>query len=182
MKKILLWSNLLIFSLLSHSATATWGAQLPSWWLLAGGWQSLKYNNATSLTFNKTAIYSGATSTTIASILVGVVAGLESAKFMNRRIYHQCEDQPACDAAKLGNYAGVAIGTASTIATITIVGVDAAGLATVGSIVGGSIVAGATILVLIPVITAVLIGGATYGVSHWWFKNEESTQLETSIF
>jgi len=87
---------------------------------------------------------------------------------MNNTVYSGCENQEACDKAKVGSYAGAALGTLGTATTVAMVGANAMGLVTIGATVGGGMAAGATILIAAPIVAAVAVGGATY----WWFSHD----------
>ena len=101
----------------------------------------------------------------IMSTAIGGIAGFGTAAVMNNTVYSGCQNQGACDKAKLGGYAGAALATVATVATVAMVGANAMGLATIGATVGGSLAVGATMLIAAPIVAAVAVGGATY----WWF-------------
>jgi hypothetical protein len=104
---------------------------------------------------------------------VGAAGGFGTAKLMNDHLFSECENQKACDAAKIGTYAGAAAGTAGVVTTVVMVGAGTTGLATVGTAVGatavGAVAAGATTLVLAPVVATATVGGLVY----WWFSREK---------
>jgi len=104
----------------------------------------------------------------VMSTLVGGAAGFGTAKLMNDHILSDCQNPKACDAAKVGTYAGATIGTAGIVATVAVVGINATGLATIGAAIGGGMAAGVTALVAAPIVAVIAVGGATY----WWFSGE----------
>ncbi len=100
---------------------------------------------------------------------VGIAAGFGTAKVMNDQVFSECQNQKACDAAKIGTYSGAAVGTAGVIATMAMTGASTAGLATIGGAIGGGAIVGAAAIVAAPIVAAAAIGGATY----WWFARGE---------
>jgi len=104
---------------------------------------------------------------TLMSTVIGGAAGFGTAAVMNNTVYSGCQNQEACENAKVATYAGAAVGTVGTVATVAMVGANAMGLASIGATVGGGIAAGATMLIAAPIVAAAAAGGATY----WWFTH-----------
>jgi hypothetical protein len=127
-----------------------------------------------------TTIIGAGTATALTGGGAGIVAGFGTAKVMNDKVFSECQNQKACDAAKVGTYTGASVGTAGVIATVAMTGASTAGLATIGSIIGGGAVVGAATLIAAPIIAAAAIGGATY----WWFARGEQqvTSVGSSLF
>jgi hypothetical protein len=100
------------------------------------------------------------------TVVGGAVAGFGTAKLMNDRIFSDCQNPKACDAAKIGTYVGATIGTTGVMITVATIGVNATSLATIGAVVGSGIAAGAAALVAAPIVAAIAVGWATY----WWFS------------
>jgi len=94
--------------------------------------------------------------------IVGGFGGLGSAHLMNEYLYSDCKNQTACNAAQVGTYTGVAVGTVASVGTLAVVGAGPVGLATIGAAVGGGMAAGATAVVAAPIIAAAAIGGFVY--------------------
>ncbi len=109
---------------------------------------------------------------TLMSTLIGGAAGFGTAAVMNNTVYSDCQNQEACENAKVATYAGAAVGTVGTLATVAMVGANGMGLASIGATIGGGMAAGATMLVAAPIVAAVAAGGATY----WWFTREAKGQ------
>ncbi len=114
----------------------------------------------------------GGTGISLMSTLIGGAAGFGTAAVMNNTVYSDCQNQEACENAKVATYAGAAVGTVGTLATVAMVGANGMGLATIGATIGGGMAAGATMLVTAPIVAAVAAGGATY----WWFTREAKGQ------
>jgi len=93
----------------------------------------------------------------ILAVVGSGIISLGSAKLMNNYWYSNCEQQLACEAAKLNTYAGAIVGT---MITAILTGPTL-------TIIGSSVMVGATVLIAVPVLTAAVAGG----VSYWWFKN-----------
>ncbi|RKZ82976.1 MAG: hypothetical protein DRR19_19810 [Candidatus Parabeggiatoa sp. nov. 1] len=104
---------------------------------------------------------------------VGAAGGFGTAKLMNDHLFSECDNQKACDAAKIGTYAGAAAGAAGVVTTVAMVGAGTTGLAAVGAAVGatavGAVAVGATTLVVAPVVATATVGGLVY----WWFSREK---------
>ncbi len=108
----------------------------------------------------------GAAAPIVTSTLVGGAAGFGTAKLMNDHLFSDCQNPKACDAAKVGTYAGASIGTTGIVLMVATVGLNATGLASIGAAVGGGMAAGAAVLVATPVVATITVGGAIY----WWFS------------
>ncbi|MCK5525203.1 MAG: hypothetical protein KAI83_18910 [Thiomargarita sp.] len=104
---------------------------------------------------------SGATTPIVMSTIIGSAAGFGTAMLMNEYIFSDCQNSKACDVAKIGTYAGAAIGTTCTV--IMMDSVSAVGLATISTV-------GLTVwLVVTPIVAAIAAGGATY----WLFSGDD---------
>ncbi len=126
-----------------------------------------------------TAAILGAGAATALTGGVGIAGGFGTAKVMNDELFSECQNQKACDAAKIGTYSGAGIGTAGVIATVAMTGASTAGLATIGSVIGGGAIVGTVAVIAAPIVAAAAIGGATY----WWFargEQQEATATATS--
>ncbi len=181
MKIFLLFSSLTLSLFLGNSAWAgpPWLGGVPPGWLATGGPPCLQAGAsglglggqgfaANKAAFTAAGVGGGGVGPVIISTIAGGAAGFGTAKLMNDYLYSDCQNQNACEAAKVGTLAGAATGTAGIVATVAAVGADAMGLATIGATVGGGMAAGAAVLVAAPVVAAVAIGGATY----WWFSSD----------
>ncbi len=103
----------------------------------------------------------GATTPIVMGTVIGSAAGFGTAMLMNEYIFSDCQNSKACDVAKVGTYAGAAIGITGTV--IIMDSVSAIGLATISTV-------GLTAwLVVTPIVAAIAVGGATY----WWSSGDD---------
>jgi len=162
MKKLLL-SSLVPFMFYANSTMAVdlpIGAMVYEELMIYPGWLS---SNAPTYMAGGTC----GTGLSLMSTVIGGAAGFGTAAVMNNTVYSGCQNQEACENAKVATYAGAAVGTVGTVATVAMVGANAMGLASIGATVGGGIAAGATMLIAAPIVAAAAAGGATY----WWFTH-----------
>lgn len=100
-------------------------------------------------------------------VTVAGTTGLGAARLINETLYSHCENQDACDAAKVGTYTGAVVGTGASLAAVAATGAGPAGLAAIGATVGGGMAAGVGLLVAAPVAAAAAVGGLVY----WLFSD-----------
>jgi hypothetical protein len=99
--------------------------------------------------------------------IVGGAGGWGAANLMNKTFYTDCQNQKACDAAKVGTYIGAAVGTAASVGTLMVLGAGTAELASIGAVIGGGMAAGATAVVAAPIVVAAAVGAAIYWGYLW---------------
>ena len=93
--------------------------------------------------------------------LVRVATGTSTAQLMNDYKFANCDDQEACDKAKIGSYA------VGVFATIVTTGAELAGLVTLGGTL-----AGVATLIAVSIVMTVAGGYGTYWVYHTLLDNE----------
>ncbi|MDM8567001.1 hypothetical protein QUF74_15290 [Candidatus Halobeggiatoa sp. HSG11] len=97
-----------------------------------------------------------ATNPVILTVMGGGVVGLGTAKLMNNYWYSNCENELACEIAKLNTYAGAVAGIIIT----TVLTSSSLAVGMTGGVLVGTVVA-------VPILTAVVAGG----MSYWWFES-----------
>ncbi|MBE9562208.1 MAG: hypothetical protein IMF12_05020 [Proteobacteria bacterium] len=144
MKKWLCISSLIFFISTSSFAFPQLVAGGVSTWtnsgLMAGGFYSASATNPVILT-----------------VMGGGVVSLGVAELMNIYWYSNCEQQLACEIAKLNTYAGAVTGIVIT----TILTSSSLAIGMTGGVLIGTVLT-------IPIVTAVVAGGVSY---YWWFED-----------
>ncbi len=116
-----------------------------------------------------------ATGGVVGGVVVGVplVAGAGAAgaaNLMNKYVFDG--NTKADEAARVGTYTGVAVGTAGSAVALAVAGAGPVGLSAIGGVVGGGMAAGAITVLAAPLVAASVIGGAVYSV-YWLFSDDE---------
>lgn len=164
MKRQSIFGNLMLIMVCVNPAYAI----SPGWAAAYGTMSALIFDQVSVNKAAYAASSAGIASIVMNTVIGGAVAGFGTAKLMNVHVFSDCQNPKACDAAKIGTYAGAAIGTTGIMATVATMGVNATSLATIGAVVGGGVAVGAAALVAAPIVAAIAVGWATY----WWFSGD----------
>jgi hypothetical protein len=115
--------------------------------------------------------------------ILGGAGGLAAASVINNTILRDdvslsSDERNSRSSGRKASYAGAAVGTASSIATVAAVGIPGlsaagitSGLAAVGSSVGGGMAAGVVVTTATPVVVAVALGFGVYKLLQWRKNN-----------